>query len=273
MMVFTFDYFARLIFAPKKLPWFFKFVNMIDLLTVIPFWFEIIFIYVTGFHALGQTSVVLRTIRMFRVLRVIKLTKYSAISALCVQSLIECKEAFMLLFVSVSILVIISGGAVYYLEQTVLTFDPLLEVWLKKDGTPSAIQSIFSGCWWSIITISTVGYGDIVPEAIPGKIVAGFTALVGILVFAFPISIFSTKFYSMYTEATKKEEMKNAPQKVTIHDLPNILRDLNQKQRDLRIIIKNLTSELADTDAKLEELNMTIQELGSINVYYNVVDG
>jgi len=92
----------------------------------------------------------------------------------------------------------------FYAEQTDMSFNTTYQTWFYSDNTVAPFQSIVHTFWWCIVTITTVGYGDIFPHTPLGKIVAGFTMIFGIVMLAFPLTIISSNFSEIYSNKKKK---------------------------------------------------------------------
>ncbi len=155
-------------------------LQIIDLLAILPF-------FLAFAHFDLRT---LRLLRVFRLLRIFKIAKY--ISALSIVITVLRRKtgelaiaAFLLLF-----LLLIASTAIYYAENSV---------------QPEAFSSIPDSMWWSVITICTVGYGDIFPVTDIGKLIGGLLAVIGIGFFALPTGIISSGFTEVLEE---RKEMK-----------------------------------------------------------------
>jgi voltage-gated potassium channel Kch len=74
---------------------------------------------------------------------------------------------------------------------------------------PSDIQNIPQAIWWAIITITTVGYGDLVPISFPGKIIGAFALVFGVLLLSLPVAIIGNKFQEIYLSNQKEETQSN----------------------------------------------------------------
>jgi len=100
----------------------------------------------------------------------------------------------------------------FYAEQLQEDFDRSEREWVYNDhsdkpGKVSPFQSVPHTLWWCVVTMSTVGYGDTYPITPTGKLVAGFTMLIGVLILAFPVGVLSVKFgEELLREVCTKEE-------------------------------------------------------------------
>ena len=152
--------------SSNKMKFIFSFYGLVDLFAILPF-------YIT-------TGLDLRSLRAFRFLRVFlvfKLIKYiSAINRIN-KAVLLIKEEIILFLVLTLILLFISSVGIYYFENPV---------------QPEKFSSIFSGLWWSIGTLTTVGYGDIYPITVGGKIFTFFVLMIGLGIVAVPTGLFAS---------------------------------------------------------------------------------
>jgi len=140
---------------------------VIDLLAFLPFYLSVFI------------DVDLRFLRVFRLLRILKLTRYSgAVETLGNVFRNESKPLFAAVTIMMSILVLLSG-VMFFLE---------------KDAQPEAFGSIPHAMWWGMATLTTVGYGDVVPVTALGKVVGAFVTLLGLGMFALPAAILASGF-------------------------------------------------------------------------------
>jgi len=124
---------------------------------------------------------ILRTLRLIRLIRVFKLGRHSAGLARVGRVL---KKSVPELISSMSVVVVLMIVA------------SVLEYYVENPANPEGFDSAFSGLWWAVSTITTVGYGDVVPETVIGKVLAAIIALLGIGLVAIPTGILSAGFVS-----------------------------------------------------------------------------
>jgi len=166
VLVFTVEYVLRIVTAEKPLKFVFSFFGIIDLAAILPF-------YLT-------TGLDLRAVRGFRLLRlfrIFKLARYSRAVQRYHRAFILSREELMLFGVTSLLVLYLSAVGIYYFEN------PL---------QPEVFSSVFSSLWWAVITLTTVGYGDMVPATTGGRFFTFVILVVGIGVIAVPTAIFSS---------------------------------------------------------------------------------
>lgn len=171
---FLLEYIIRLWSAPEKSAFFFTTLNVIDIMAILPYFI----ILLAGNRKMVSLSV-LRVTRLIRVFRIFKLTRYSrGLQVLGHTVRASLKELEMVMLFAIMTM-ILSSSAVYFAEI----------------GSPnSQFGSIPEACWWSITTITTVGYGDIVPVTHLGRFVGSICAVLGVLIFSLPVMALATNF-------------------------------------------------------------------------------
>jgi voltage-gated potassium channel len=164
--IFTLEYSARVIVADNRLSFIFSFYGVIDLLAVLPFYVS------TG---LDLRSI--RALRLLRIFRILKLVRYSkAMQRFAMAFRIAREELLLFLFVTL-ILFYLSAVGIYYFEH---------------DVQPNEFSSVFSSLWWAVITLTTVGYGDVYPVTIGGRVFTTLILLLGLGIVAVPAGIISS---------------------------------------------------------------------------------
>lgn len=142
---------------------------IIDFLAILPFYLM--------FFAFDLRFI--RALRVFRLLRVAKLGRYSAALRLLVRVVVNRKEELLITIMLMFILVIIAASFIYYAEQ---------------EAQPEHYSDIPSSMWWSIVTLTTVGYGDVYPITPLGKAFAALSAIFGVGMVALPTGILGASF-------------------------------------------------------------------------------
>jgi voltage-gated potassium channel len=142
---------------------------VVDLLALLPF--------LLG--ALGAESMLLRMIRVLRLLALSKLVRYSQAMRVVLAAVVDRRFELMFAVMLAFLMLLFSSAALYVIEG---------------DAQPKAFGSILRSMWWSVITLTTVGYGDIYPVTPLGKVFAALTAVAGIGMIAMPTGILAASF-------------------------------------------------------------------------------
>ncbi len=161
--IFTVEYVLRIFVAERPLAYIFSFYGLIDLLAILPF------------YILSELD--LRSIRAFRFLRLFrafKLVRYSKAISRFHRAFLIAKEE-LILFVCVAILLLyFSAVGIYYFEH---------------EAQPDKFSSVFHSMWWSVETLTTVGYGDIIPVTVGGKVFTLAILLIGLGIVSVPAGL------------------------------------------------------------------------------------
>ena len=169
-IIFTIEYIVRILIVNRKSKYIFSFYGIIDLLAIMPTYIGVL---VPG---ISHSLVVIRSLRLLRIFRIFKLSRYIKESQTLVKALIASKHKIGIFFFSVIMAVIILGTIMYLIED-------------KESGFTSIPQSIY----WAIVTLTTVGYGDIAPATDFGKFVASFVMILGYAIIAVPTGIITSE--------------------------------------------------------------------------------
>ena len=208
-VVFTFEYALRLCTSKNPFRWAVGPMALIDALAIIPIYISALLFYMdssTTFLLIQIDASVFsafRVIRLIRVARVVKFGRYASGIKLITASLRKSADELVMTGMLMTIIVILSSSLIYYAERG--TWDEDQHQWIRSNGDVSPYSSIPESFYWSIVTITTVGYGDIVPITIPGRIIACCTMIIGVVSISFPITIIGSNF-SMEWHASR--EMK-----------------------------------------------------------------
>ena len=163
--IFTFEYIARIWTHPKPLKYIFSFYGIIDLLSIIPTYLDVIM-------AGARTLSVIRGLRLLRIFRILKITRYSREGSIIIEALKASRIKIFVFLFTVVVIVLVIGTLMYLIE-----------------GEGSGFTSIPSGIYWAIVTLTTVGYGDITPITLLGKSIASLVMVIGYGIIAVPTGI------------------------------------------------------------------------------------
>lgn len=183
---FTAEILIRFIVCPSKRKFVRQIMNWLDFAAIIPFYIQL-FLSNTDVNSI----VALRLIRLIRVFRVFKLSRHSYSLQILGHTLKSSLSELFLLGFFLSIGVVVFSTLMFYAEQESKT---------KK------FSSIPAGFWWAVVTMTTLGYGDIVPDTLPGKIVGTACAICGVLTIALPIPVIVSNFSLYYSHAKAKQK-------------------------------------------------------------------
>ena len=182
IVIFSLEYLIRLYIAKRKLKFIFSFYGIIDLLAILPFYLTL------GFDL--RSARVLRFLRLFRLIKLIRYNK--AIRRFQNAFMMITQELIMFSVVSL-ILFYLSAVGIYYFENSV---------------QPESFSSIFSSLWWSVVTLTTVGYGDIIPITVGGRIFTFIILMIGLGIIAIPSGMISSALTE--ARAIEKEEKEKS---------------------------------------------------------------
>ena len=168
-IIFAGEYILRLYCSPKPLRYAFSFYGLVDLLAIVP---GILALYYSD----AQYLLIIRIIRMLRIFRVLKLGPYLKQAHYLLDALRGSKQKILVFLLSVCTLVTVFGTLMYVVE-----------------GPEHGFTSIPKGIYWAIVTLTTVGYGDIVPKTIIGQIISSLVMITGYSIIAVPTGIFTAE--------------------------------------------------------------------------------
>ncbi|XP_031565666.1 potassium voltage-gated channel subfamily A member 2-like [Actinia tenebrosa] len=193
VVFFTAEYIARVFSSPDRLRFIRSFLSMVDFCAIAPYYISHI-AEAGKFYNIKSFNVI-RGIRLFRVVRLLKLSRHSSGLKILGRALYQSRAKMVSLICCIVMAIVFYSGLMYYIEG-------YEEV--------SNFESIPHTFWWAIVTMSTVGYGDIVPKSFAGKLVGTCCALTGIiLLFILPIPSFVTDFSKLYERWLRKRKSPN----------------------------------------------------------------
>ena len=177
MAWFSLEYILRILGHPKKTKYIFSMLGLVDLLAVVPY-------FVTVSNALSKYEVARRVVKLLHIFRILKLSRFSKSLQLLGKSLYYCRGQISLLLIFFFINCFACGSILYSVERSI---------------DPMSSTSLMDTIWFCIVSMTTVGYGDIVPRTSLGKLMAAVTILVGIIVlFHIFIPVYLSYFALLY---------------------------------------------------------------------------
>ena len=179
-ILFSLEYIIRIIISPNKRKYVFSFFGVIDFLSILPAYLSLAF---TGIHSL----VILRSFRLLRVFRIFKLARFIGEASHLGRALSSSRPKIIVFLVTVGIIVVIMGTVMYLIE-----------------GAENGFTSIPMAIYWAIVTLTTVGYGDLAPATIPGQAIASIIMIMGYGIIAVPTGIVTAE---MTKTSTKQLEI------------------------------------------------------------------
>lgn len=176
VILFSIEYALRIYVAKKPFKYIFSFYGMVDFLAILPF-------YVTSTIDLRS----LRVFRIFRIFRAFKLIRYNKALARFNTAAKLVKEEIILFLIVTGIFLFLASAGIYYFENP---------------EQPDVFTSIFTSGWWAVVTLTTVGYGDIYPITVGGKVFTFFILMIGVGIVTIPAGLVA----SALTRAREMEE-------------------------------------------------------------------
>ena len=180
-LIFLIEYGLRLYCSPKPLRYAFSFYGLVDLLAIVP---GVLAIYYSD----AQYLLIVRIVRMLRIFRVLKLGTYLRQANYLLAALRGSKQKIIVFLVTVSTLVTVFGTLMYVIE-----------------GPEHGFTSIPKGIYWAIVTLTTVGFGDIVPKTPVGQMLSSLVMITGYSIIAVPTGIFTAEL----ANAMRGEQLKH----------------------------------------------------------------
>ena len=205
---FTSELLVRFASCPEKLGFFKNIMNLIDIVAIIPYFITLGTVIADESKSNNQAMslAILRVIRLVRVFRIFKLSRHSKGLQILGQTLKASMRELGLLIFFLFIGVILFSSAVYFAEA---------------DSEDSHFKSIPDAFWWAVVTMTTVGYGDMRPIGVWGKLVGSLCAIAGVLTIALPVPVIVSNFNYFYHRETDNEDKQNY---VHVQSCPNFPR-------------------------------------------------
>ncbi|XP_027007270.1 potassium voltage-gated channel subfamily D member 2 isoform X2 [Tachysurus fulvidraco] len=187
VMIFTVEYLLRLIAAPSRYKFVKSVMSIIDVVAIMPYYIGLV---MTDNEDVSGAFV---TLRVFRVFRIFKFSRHSAGLRILGYTLKSCASELGFLLFSLTMAIIIFATVMFYAE---------------KGSNSSKFTSIPAAFWYTIVTMTTLGYGDMVPKTIMGKIFGSICSLSGVLVIALPVPVIVSNFSRIYHQSQRAEKRR-----------------------------------------------------------------
>ncbi|XP_008061777.1 potassium voltage-gated channel subfamily C member 3 [Carlito syrichta] len=203
---FTFEFLMRITFCPDKVEFLKSSLNIIDCVAILPFYLEV---GLSGLSSKAAKDVLgfLRVVRFVRILRIFKLTRHFVGLRVLGHTLRASTNEFLLLIIFLALGVLIFATMIYYAERIG-----------AQPNDPSAsehthFKNIPIGFWWAVVTMTTLGYGDMYPQTWSGMLVGALCALAGVLTIAMPVPVIVNNFGMYYSLAMAKQKLPKKKKK------------------------------------------------------------
>ncbi|VDK82929.1 unnamed protein product [Onchocerca ochengi] len=187
---FTVELFIRFLFCPKISKFVQQPINIIDLIATLSFYID----WALDQAVTGANRDTVEFISIIRILRLFKLTQHSSGLKILIQTFKASAQELLLLVFFVLLGIVIFAALVYYAERV-------------ETNPGNQFHSIPVGLWWAIITMCTIGFGDMVPKTYLGMLVGSVCALMGVLTIALPVPVIVSNFAMFYSHAQARSKL------------------------------------------------------------------
>ena len=197
-ILFTIEYILRLYSTENLKRYVFSFYGLIDLFSILPTYIAFIF-------PSAQYLIVIRIMRVLRIFRILKLFRYMGEANLLYTALLQARRKIFVFLFTVLILIVIFGALMFIIE-----------------GPENGFNSIPESIYWAIVTITTVGYGDVSPQTPVGQFVAALAMICGYAIIAVPTGIIGAELMNEFQHRSRtptNDKRKRVSCKATGHDL------------------------------------------------------
>jgi len=232
---FTLEYLIRFIVSPYKFEFLISFLNIIDLLGILPFFVSVFLNLLSSQYSLEYIAKAAQIFRILRILRIFKLSRHITGLKTLGTTLKNSHRELLLLSMTVSMGMLIFAGLGYALE---------------KDEPGTMFYTLPQTLYWAIITMTSTGYGDVAPTTPAGKLVGSLCAICGVLCITLPIPIIVANFNRYYEKSIIKEEIEEQRSKLTNH-----WDETKRSIRDARYRIRLETQKLTKKKLSINHCN------------------
>lgn len=231
VILFTIDLIARGIFCPRFLDWLLSFYTITDIISLLPFYVEgIILSYIGALPTSPETDVkvknyflvidIFNMFKVFVICRIFRLLQRQRATRVLIYTIRTAATNMVMVFELMLLCAVLFGTSIFFFDEN--------------------ISSIFIGIWWAFTTMTTVGYGDVIPTSIPGRLIAVLCMIIGILLTSYTIPVLVNDFLLFYGHADQLAWMRRVHKTATVRRRKE-KRDLMTKRRikQVRALIKN----------------------------------
>jgi len=218
-LCFSIEYFLKVISCNNLWLFFWDPMSLVDFFAVIPFWIELSLPASASAGGVGVGLRVIRVIRLTRLVRLVRNPQVREAMTVLLQTGQRSSPAFGLLGTLFFLFIVVSASVVYSLEKGQQNKDGL---YIRSDGSETSIPNIAVAIYWCIVTISSVGYGDMYPIEIGGQIWTGFSMISGVLLISLSIIIVGGEFTKLDQEKLERSA------RVDHYDIYDYFQELNR---------------------------------------------
>ncbi|XP_076650505.1 potassium voltage-gated channel protein Shaw isoform X1 [Halictus rubicundus] len=203
---FTLEFLIRITASPNRFVFIRSWVNLIDLVATFSFYLDLA---LQRFASHLENADILEFLSIIRIMRLFKLTRHSSGLKILIQTFrASAKELTLLVFFLV-LGIVIFASLVYYAERT-------------QHNPQNDFKSIPLGLWWALVTMTTVGYGDMVPRTYLGMFIGALCALAGVLTIALPVPVIVSNFAMYYSHTQARAKLPKKRRRVLPVEQPRV---------------------------------------------------
>ncbi|KAG2344449.1 voltage-gated potassium channel [Suillus weaverae] len=262
VLLFTAEYSARSVAWSSSwislAKWMFSFYGVIDMLAILPYYIEIIL--------QQDTSVLFRfsILRMFRLLRVFRPFRYNSTILLTIEVMYlavrRSHHALLALSFFIAMVLTVFSTLLYFSERG--TWDDNLETFINSDGDATQFQSIPAAAWFVLVTITTVGYGEITPRSVLGRLITVPLLAFGLLLIALPSFVLGREFSLAWEQMTDDGSITRESDTAMAAFDHRLESQLSEPLKDLSN--RKLAQNQTELSQQISELRMTVEMQGEM---------
>ncbi|XP_046375574.1 potassium voltage-gated channel subfamily C member 1-like [Haliotis rufescens] len=245
---FTIEIIIRFLFCPSKISHLKHVLNWVDFTSVIPFYTKIIVVAIDPSLEDSTGLYFLNSLRLIRIFRILKLTRHVSGLKILAQTIKASAKELLLLILVLSIGVLIFSCLIFYAEQV-------------EESSRNDFRDIPIAFWWAVVTMTTLGYGDMYPRTGLGYIVGAICALCGLLMLALPVPVIVNNFTLYYSHAQARMKLPKKTKNFLVGAADAL------KQHDSRVSLESGESnpERSSSSDILKNLHDKVDRKGSDN--------